>query len=96
MHSINCARVNCAIVVLAAISLLGGCATTPEIDTVDWDTVLQKAELSLRMAHEVYALWELTHELLGTPEEELLPKREAFRARIAELEKYLEWVKEMK
>lgn len=89
-------RVSYVVAVLIAATFIGGCATTPNSDTVDWDTVLQKAELSLRMAHEVYALWELTHELLGTPEEELLPKREAFRARIAELEKYLEWVKEMK
>ena len=87
--------INCAIAVVVAVMLLGGCATTPDSDTVDWDTVLEKAELSLRMAHEVYALWELTHELIGTPEEELIPKREAFRVRIAELEAYLELVKEM-
>jgi len=77
------------------VVMLSSCVTTSNPDVVDWTAVLEKAELSLEMAHEVYALWDLAHQLLETPEEELAPKREAFLARIAEAEKYLEWVKAM-
>jgi len=84
-----------ATITVIAVLVFSGCATMPDSDPVDWDTVFEKAELSLRMAHETFALWELAHELLGTPEDELIPKREAFRKRIADAEKYLDWVKEM-
>ena len=85
---------NVAVLVIVAV-LCCGCVTRSQIDEVDWDTILEKAETSLEMAHQVYALWELTHELIGTPEAELAPKREAFQARITEAENYLAYVREM-
>jgi hypothetical protein len=65
------------------------------LNVEDWDKLIEKAELALEVSHQVYALWSLTHELIGTPEEELAPKRIAFLARISEAEAYLAYIKNL-
>ena len=90
MHSITEAK----IVILIVVMVVGGCTTMPNVDpAVDWQLVLEKAELSLEMAHQVYALWDLTHELLGTPEDDISEKRKAFESAIREAETYVAYVK---
>lgn len=84
-----------SICLIAACVILSGCQTTSKFDEVDWDTVLTKAEQSLEMAHQVYALWELTHELIGTPEETIAEKRAGFQKRITEAESYLTYIRSL-
>ncbi len=81
--------------IILVLLLSCSCRTTSKFDEVNWNTMIEKAELAVDMAHEVYALWDLTHQLLNTPESELTSKREAFKFQISEAESHLEYVKDL-
>ena len=87
-----------AIFILCSFLLCGcfGARTAPvsNID-IDWTKVYQEAENAVEAAEHAYALWELLHETLGTPEDEIAEKREAFKASIERARDYLGYVRTM-